>query len=65
MKVTDARGPEQRALQQLTQAEAVFRDVMVQQQQGGGGGGGGQQSDAQDLADLFELRQERMRNQYE
>src|SRR4051812_6081335 len=64
-KVTDARGPEQRALQQLAQAEAVFRDITVQQQQQGGGSGQQSQSDAQDLADLFELRQERMRNQYE
>ncbi|HET9424558.1 MAG TPA: hypothetical protein VFO55_04230 [Gemmatimonadaceae bacterium] len=64
-RLTDARGPEQRALQQLMQAEAVFKDITVQQQQGGGGGGGGGESEAQDLADLFELRQERMRNQYE
>ena len=57
--------PEQRALQQLQRAEAVFREVRVAmgQQGGGGGGGGGQQ--AEDLADLFELQQERMRNQYE
>ena len=64
-KVTDARGPEQRALQQLTQAEAIFREITVQQQQQGGGGGGQPQGEAQDLADLFELRQERLRNQYE
>jgi hypothetical protein len=65
-RITEARGPEQRALQQLMQAEAVFRDITVQQQQQQqGGGGGGQQSEAQDLADLFELRQERLRNQYE
>ena len=63
-KVTSARGPEQRALAELQHAEAIFRDITVQQGGGGGGGGGAQQS-AQDLADLFELRQEKMRNQYE
>src|SRR5688572_19604245 len=58
--------PEQRALQQLQRAEAVFREVRVAMgQQGGGGGGGGGQQQAEDLADLFELQQERMRNQYE
>ena len=34
--------PEQRALQQLQRAEAVFKEIQVRQgQQGGGGGGGG------------------------
>ena len=32
---------------------------------GGGGGGGGQQQNAEDLADLFELETDKMRNQYE
>jgi hypothetical protein len=58
--------PEQRALQQLQRAEAEFRRVQVSMgdQAGGGGGGGGQQQ-TEDLADLFELQRERMRNQYE
>jgi len=57
--------PEQRALQRLQRAEAAYRDVQVQmgQQQGGGGGGGA--ASAEDLADLFELETDRMRNQYE
>jgi hypothetical protein len=64
-KITAARGPEQRALAELQHAEAVFRDITVQQGGGGGGGGGGASQNAQDLADLFELNQEKLRNQYE
>lgn len=60
---------EQRALQNLLRAEAVYRDIMVQlqqqQQQAGGGGGGQQQPRAQDLADLFELDKAELQNQYE
>src|SRR5690242_7807776 len=56
--------PEQRALQQLQRAEAVFRSVRVSMGGEGGGGGAGQQR-AQDLADLFELNREKLRNQYE
>ncbi|HUP89573.1 MAG TPA: DUF4175 family protein [Longimicrobiales bacterium] len=62
----DAIRPEQRALQQLTRAEALYKDVqvqMMQQQQQGGGGGGA--SVPEDLADLFELERDKMRNQYE
>ena len=57
--------PEQRALQQLQRAEAVFRNVRVQMggESGGGAGSAGQR--AQDLADLFELNREKLRNQYE
>jgi hypothetical protein len=62
---TDALPPEQRALQQLQRAEAVFRDIQVSMGGGGGGGGGGQKTDAQDLADIFELQKDRLRNQYE
>ena len=57
--------PEQRALQQLQRAEAVFREIQVQMGGGGGGGGGGNKTDAQDLADIFELQKDRLRNQYE
>jgi hypothetical protein len=57
---------EQRALQQLLHADAVFRDIQVQMSQGGrGGGGGAQRTDAQDLADIFELQKDKLRNQYE
>jgi hypothetical protein len=63
----EALSPEQRALQHLQRAEAAFRDVQVAmgQQGGGGGGGGGESPDAEDLADLFELELDRLRNQYE
>ncbi len=59
--------PEQRALQQLQRAEATFRDRQVTRGQGGGGGGGGQSmdTDAEELAELFELDMDKMRNQYE
>ena len=64
----DALSPEQQALQRLQRAEALYRDVQVQmdqQQGGGGGGGGGAQARAEDLADLFELQTDKLRNQYE
>ena len=58
--------PEQRALQQLQRAEAVFREIQISMGGGGGGGGGGaNKTDAQDLADIFELQKDRLRNQYE
>ncbi|HET7189909.1 MAG TPA: DUF4175 family protein, partial [Gemmatimonadaceae bacterium] len=62
----EALPAEQQALQRLQRAEALFRDVQVQLggQQGGGGGGGGAQR-AEDLADLFELQTDKLRNQYE
>ena len=59
-----ALSPEQRALQHLLRAEAVYREIQISQGGGGGGGGGGGSS-AQDLADLFELQQDKLRNQYE
>jgi len=61
----EALSPEQRALQFLLRAEALYGETEVSQQQGGGGGGGGEQANAEDLADLFELELDRMRNQYE
>jgi hypothetical protein len=64
-RLRDALRPEQRALQQLQRAEAVFRNVQVSMGAEGGGGGGGGAANAEDLADLFELQKERMRNQYE
>src|SRR6185436_13561131 len=59
-----AMPPEQKALQFLMRAEALFTEIQVQQGGGGGGGGGGGQS-AQDLADLFELELDQSKNQYE
>jgi hypothetical protein len=56
---------EQTALRFLQQAEDTYQRVVVQQQSQGGGGGGGQQQAADDLADLFELQLDQMKNQYE
>ena len=65
-KANEALPAEQRALQHVQRAEAVYRDVQVQLGGGGGGGGGGaQQSRAEDLADLFELENDKLKNQYE
>jgi hypothetical protein len=62
----EALPPEQRALQFLQRAEAAFRDRQVTQgQEGGGGGGGGGEANAEELAQLFELELDRLRNQYE
>jgi molybdenum-dependent DNA-binding transcriptional regulator ModE len=63
----DALGPEEQALQHLQRAEEAFREVQVSMEQGGGGGGGGggQAGNAEDLADLFELETDKLRNQYE
>ncbi len=66
-RAREALGPEQRALQHLQRAEAAFRDIQVQFGSAGGGGGGNSADDprAEDLADLFELQQDQLRNQYE
>jgi hypothetical protein len=59
----EALPPEQQALQQLQRAEAAFRDVQVGQGQQQGGAGG--MTDAEELAELFELELDKQRNQYE
>ena len=56
---------EQRSLQFLQRAEEAYEEVMVTMGGGGGGGGGGNAQAAEDLADLFELELDKMRNQYE
>ncbi len=61
---------EQQALASLQRAEEAYRDVRVrmdQQRGAGGGGGGGQQSSgaADELANLFQLELDKLRNQYE
>jgi hypothetical protein len=58
----DALPPEQGALKHLQRAEAAFRDVQVSFEQGGQGGGA---MNAEDLADLFELELDKLKNQYE
>ena len=60
----DAIPHEQKALQHLQRAEAAYRDVQVSFE-GQQGGGGGAQPNAEDLADLFELENDKLRNQYE
>ncbi|HSM61668.1 MAG TPA: DUF4175 family protein [Longimicrobiales bacterium] len=55
---------EQTALRFLQQAEETYERYVVEQQ-AGGGGGGGQSAAADDLADLFELELDKLKNQYE
>ncbi|NIP81364.1 MAG: hypothetical protein GWM90_19970, partial [Gemmatimonadetes bacterium] len=67
LRERDAAGalpPEQRALQQLQRAEAIFREVQVSMGQQGGAGGGATPN-AEDLADLFELELDKLQDQYE
>ena len=59
-----ARPFEDKSLQYLMRAEALYTEIQVTQGGGGGGGGGGQQS-AEDLADLFELELDQSKNQFE
>ncbi len=60
---------EQQALASLQRAEEAYRDVRVRMERGGGGGGGGgggqQSAAAEELADLFQLEMDKLRNQYE
>ncbi len=63
----NALPPEQQALASLQRAEEAYRDVRVRmdrQQGGGGGGGGGRSAAAEELADLFQLEADKLRNQY-
>ncbi len=53
---------EQRAYQQLLRADSVFREIQVALASRADGGGSAR---AQDLADLFELELDKMKNQYE
>jgi len=62
-KAEPAEPFEQKALQYLMRAEALFTEIQVSQ--GGGGGGGGGAQSAQDIADLFELELDQSKNQYE
>ncbi len=62
-KFHDALPTEQKALQSLLRAEALFRDIQIAfGQKGGGGGGGGAQ---RDLARMFDLELDTSKNQYE
>jgi hypothetical protein len=61
----DALPPEQRALQKLLEADAIFREVQVAFGNQNANGGGGNQRQQQELAGLFELELDKMKNQYE
>lgn len=61
-KAKDAMLPEQKALDNLIKAQGIFREIQVTQNNGGGGQN---QNPNQDLADLFELQLDKMKNQYE
>lgn len=60
-KAREALPHEQKAYQHLLRADAVFREIQV----AFGNAGDGGESRAQDLADLFELELDKMKNQYE
>ena len=60
-----AIAPEQRSLRQLQKAEETYERFVSRDQQQQGGGGGRQGPSAEDLADLFELETDALRNQYE
>src|SRR5258705_1514583 len=61
----DALPPEQRALQKLLAADAIFREVQVAFGNQSGSGSGGSERQQQELAGLFELELDKMKNQYE
>lgn len=61
----DALPPEQKALQSLLHAEALFRDIQVAYGQRGGGGGMGAGGEERELARLFDLELDSSKNQYE
>jgi molybdenum-dependent DNA-binding transcriptional regulator ModE len=54
--------PARKALQHLQRAEAAFHDAQIAMSRAGGGGGA---ADAQDLANLFRLEMDKLRNKYE
>ncbi len=61
-KWQEALPTEQKALQSLLRAEALFRDIQIAFGQQGGGGMGGAQ---RDLARMFDLELDTSKNQYE
>ncbi len=61
-KWKDALVPEQKALQSLLRAEAIFRDIQVAFGQQGSGSGSGAQ---RELARMFDLELDTSKNQYE
>jgi len=63
-ELREAIPDEQIALRYVQQAEETYERYVTQQQQQPGGGGGSQAA-AEDLADLFELELDKLKNQYE
>jgi len=61
LETKEALPEEQKSLQQLMRAEALFTEIQVSFAQNQGGGG----ASAQDLADLVDLELDRTKNQYE
>ena len=61
LQTKEALTEEQKSLQQLLRAEALFKEIQVAFSQNQGGGG----ASAQDLADLVDLELDRTKNQYE
>jgi hypothetical protein len=61
----DALPPEQRALQRLLAADAIFREVQVAFGNQNNSGSSGAEREQQELAGLFELELDKMKNQYE
>jgi len=62
----EALPPEQRALQNLLAADSIFREVQVAfGNQSNGGQGENSERQQQELAGLFELELDKMKNQYE
>ncbi len=65
-KPSDALPQEQKSLQQLMRAESLFREIQVSfSTQQPSSSGSGSQANAEDLADLFELELNKLKNQYE
>jgi hypothetical protein len=64
IKLAEAIPSEQKALQHLMRAEALYTDIEVQFRNSMAGGGGGQQA-GRDLAEMFELEMDLDKNQYE
>ena len=60
----DALPPEQRALQRLLAADAVFREMQVSMGQQGSSGSSSER-ESKELSDLMELELAKMKNQYE
>jgi hypothetical protein len=63
LELNDSVPPQQRALQHLLAAEALFRDIQVSFNRNGGGGGG--MDSRRDMAEIYELEMDLSKNQYE